>query len=154
MKRKLSTSSVTAFAPEFVVPHVPVRHRSYVVPGSRARPHGTANKLFRVASVSELRVVPPPPQADVEKVESQRSSRKRSLSCDNYVPDSPVTVFASPSASQGMRPSRCTASARFGVRSRNVKGKSFPERKHNSDHVWYSSRLAHKTIDFSLYFSC
>ena len=60
MKRKLSTSSVTVFAPEFVVPHVPVRHRSYAVPRYRARPHGAAKKLLRVASVSELRVVPPP----------------------------------------------------------------------------------------------
>ena len=152
MKRKLSTSSVAASAPEFVVPRVPVRHRSYVVPRYRARSHGAANKLFRVASVSELHVVPPP-QAGVEEVKSQRSSRKRSLSCDNGVPDSPVTAFASPSARQGMRPSRCTAPARFGVRFRDVEGKSFPEIKHNSDHVWYSSRLAHKTIDVSLSFS-
>ena len=75
------------------------------------------------------------------------------MSCDNGVPDSPVTVSASPSASQGVRPSRCTAPARLGVRSRNAKGKSSPERKHNSDQVWYSSRLAHKTIDFFLSFS-
>ena len=74
MKRKLSTSSVAVFAPEFVVPRVPVRHRSYVVPGYRARPHGTAKKLLRVASVYELRFVLSP-QAEVEKVESQRSSR-------------------------------------------------------------------------------
>ena len=152
MKRKLSTSSVAAFAPEFVVPRVPIRHRSYVVPRYRARPHGAANKLFRVASVSALRVVPPP-QGEVEEVESQRSSRKRSLSCDNGVPDSPATVFASPSSSRGMRQSRCTAPARFGVRCRSVKGKSFLKRKHNSDHVWYSSKLAHKTIDVFLSFS-
>ena len=105
-------SSVAAFAPEFVVPRVPVRHRSCVVPRYRARPHDTAKKLLRVASVSESRAVPPP-QAEVEEVESRRSSRKRSLSCDNGVPDSPITVFASPSASQGMRPSRCTAPARL-----------------------------------------
>ena len=151
MKRKLSTSSVAVFAPEFVVPRVPVRHRSYVVPGYRARPHGTAKKLLRVASVSELRVVLP--QAEVEEVESERSSRMRSLSCDNGVPDSPVTVSASLSASQGERPNRYTAPARLGVRSRNAKGKSSPERKHNPDQVWYSSRLEHKIIDFSLSFS-
>ena len=74
MKRKLSTSSVAVFAPEFVVPHVPVRHRSYVVIRYPARPHCTAKKLLRVASVYELRFVLSP-QAEVEKVESQRSSR-------------------------------------------------------------------------------
>ena len=62
-------SSVAAFAPEFVVPRVPVCHRSYVVPKYRACPHGAANKLLRAASVSEIRVVPPP-QTGVEEVES------------------------------------------------------------------------------------
>ena len=77
VKRKLSTSSVAVFAPEFDVPLVPVR----IIVMYCARSHGTAKKLLRVASVSEFRVVPPP-QAEVEEVESQRSSRKRSLSCE------------------------------------------------------------------------
>ena len=40
------------------------------------------------------------------------------------------------------------------MRSGGVKGKVSPEKKNNnSDHVGYSSRLAHKPIDFSLSFS-
>ena len=64
MKRKLSTSSVAAFAPEFIVPRVPVRHRSYVVPRYRARPHSAEKKLLGMASVSDLRVVPPPTEEE------------------------------------------------------------------------------------------
>ena len=72
---------------------------------------------------------------------------------NNSFSDSPVTVSASPSASQGVRPSRCTAPVRLGVRSQNAKEKPSPERKYNSDQVWYSSRRTHETIDFSLPFS-
>ena len=146
------TAGVKKFAPEFVLHRVPVRHRSYVVPSSRARPHGTASMILRVASGSELRVVAPT-KAEVEEVESQHSSRRRRLSWNNGVPDSPGTVSASPRSSQGVRSSRCTAPARMGAGSRNAKGKSSPERKKKSDQVSYSSRLTHKTIDYSSSFS-
>ena len=63
----------------------------------------------------------------------------------------PQLLYSRPSASQGVRSSRCTASAGLSVCSWNAKGKSSPGGKHNSDQVWYSSRLAHKTIDFSLF---
>ena len=73
------TAGVNGFAPVFFVYRVPVRHRSYVVPSYRARPHGTASMILRVASMSQSRVVPPTP-AEIEEVESQHLSRKRRLS--------------------------------------------------------------------------
>ena len=60
----------------------------------------------------------------------------------------------SPSARDSMSPRRGPAPRRSCVRSGGVKGKATPDKKNNnSDHVWYSSRLAHKPIDFSRSFS-
>ena len=165
MKRKLSTP-VAVSTPDFVVPRVSVRHGGYVVPRYRARPHGMERKLLGMASVSELRVVPPP-QDDDEEVECLLSDS----SCDTCESSSPaVLVYASkstvrprkrvtfaesesvsPSARDSMSPRRGPAPRRSYMRSGGVKGKVSPEKKNsNSDHVWYSSRLAHRL--FSVFF--
>ena len=130
-----------------------------------------------MTAVSELSVVPSPADVkensrEVEEVERSLLPQKRSAV------SAPPVVTAVHSSHQGSSlsrsclstsasasdcpraracdsPRRRTVSFHLCPRDELGTGEASPPPapRNNSDHVWYSSRLAHKTIDFSLSFS-
>lgn len=90
------------------------------------------------------------PAVLVRAGKSSVRSRKRVT----FAVSEPTSESESPSARDRVRKRRGSAPRRSGVCFGGLKGNVPPSKKNNNlDHVWYSSRLAHKPIDFSLSFS-
>ena len=124
-----------------------------------------------MTSVSDLCVVPPTVDGEVKCLSSDSESEVsgclspavlvragkssvRSRKRVTFAVSESTSESESPSARDRVRKRRGSAPRRSGVCFGGLKGNVSPSKKthSNSDHVWYSSRLAHKPIDFSFVF--
>lgn len=145
-----------------VVPRVPVRNGTYVVPKVRVRPHHVERTLLGITSLSDLHV-PPSEVVDVELEQSRLRPCVSAVVAEN-TPGGPVqssdgshssgkrVTFAKPSTSPSLGVHRSVGCRRELQQRCPLSRKGVRVKKLIQIMCGYSSRLAHKTTSIHCLF--